>query len=111
MMRSVKTCTLLALTAFALAAVPVGCSSSDADQPTAMPPATAGNVILGVALEGADARVEAVYPADGEVEILEAHEDEATLRWEPAAGLASGLYRVVAEAGGRTASVAVTRVR
>ena len=82
MMRSVKTCTLLALTAFALAAVPVGCSSSDADQPTAMPPATAGNVILGVALEGADARVEAVYPADGEVEILEAHEDEATLRWE-----------------------------
>ena len=36
---------------------------------------------------------------------------EATLRWEPAAGLAAGLYRVVAEAGGRTASVAVTRVR
>ncbi|HEX9952400.1 MAG TPA: Ig-like domain-containing protein [Rubricoccaceae bacterium] len=36
---------------------------------------------------------------------------EAALRWEPAAGLAAGLYRVVAEAGGRTASVAVTRVR
>ncbi len=36
---------------------------------------------------------------------------EATLRWTPAPGVAAGVYRVVAEAGGRTSAVAVTLVR
>jgi len=82
MMRSVKTCSLLALTAFALAAVPVGCSSADEERPVSLAPATSGNVVLGLSLEGSALRVEALYAADEEVEIREAHGDEPTLRWE-----------------------------